>query len=178
MVKPCRAWETRLCQTYWEIGGTGGPAGATGAGCGTEAVTDGGGDAADGPDDPPGGSGVALEAAVGAAGEACGAGATDETGSGRSAGVSPLPVCFGASILAASDLPSPRPFAPSGLPSYLVSFWGLSSCTGSRFGGSSLAASALPVSGLGSSSPPGLPLLLSLCLPADLRPSGPRSLAA
>jgi len=111
-----------FAKTYWEIGGTGGPAGTTGAGRGTEAVTAGGsaGDAADGPDDPPGGSGVPLEAAVGAAGEACGAGATDETGSRRSAGVSPLPVCFGTSILVASDLPSPGPFAPSGLPSDLA----------------------------------------------------------
>jgi len=108
-----------FAKTYWEIGGTGGPAGTTGAGRGTEAVTAGGsaGDAADGPDDPPGGSGVPLEAAVDAAGEACGAG---PTGSGRSAGVSPLPVCLGASILVASDLPSPGPFAPSGLPSDLA----------------------------------------------------------
>ena len=104
-----------FAKTYWEIGGTGGPAGATGAGCGTEAVTagDGAGDAADGPDDPPVGSGVRLEAAVGAAGEACGAGVTGRTGSERSAGISSLPVCFGASILAASDLPSPGAFAPS-----------------------------------------------------------------
>ncbi|HTF00391.1 MAG TPA: hypothetical protein VK621_17370, partial [Bradyrhizobium sp.] len=85
-----------FAKTYWEIGGTGGPAGATGAGCGTEAVTagDGAGDAADGPDDPPVGSGP-LEAAEGDAGEACGAGVTGGTGSDRSAGISSLPVCFG-----------------------------------------------------------------------------------
>ena len=114
-----------FAKSYLEIGGSGGPAGATGAGGGTEAVTAWGGavGAAEGPDAPAVGSGVPLETAVGAAGEACGAGVIGGTGSGRSAGGSPLPVCFGASVLAASDLlspgalvPSPEGLAPSDLP--------------------------------------------------------------
>src|ERR1019366_10159862 len=123
------------------------------------------------------GSGVPVETAADTAGEADGAGVTGGTGSALNAGVSPLPVSFGASILAASDLPSG--LVPSGLlPSSLaVSLLGLSSFTASPFEGSSLAASVLAASVLGGSSPPGLPLLLSLCLAADLRPSGPRSLA-
>jgi hypothetical protein len=180
-----------FAKTYWEIGGAGGPAGAAGAGGGTEAVTAGGGpDSALGVEAPVAGSDIPLETAAGAVEEPCGAGVTGGTGSVRNAVVSPLPVGFGASNLAASDLPSPGSLSLSYL---AVSLWGLSSLAGSPFAGSSLAesvlaasvfgesvlaASFLAASVLGSSSLPGLPRLLSLCLAADLRPSGPRSLAA
>jgi hypothetical protein len=49
-------------------------------------------------------SGIPLETAADTAGETGGAGVTGGTGSARSAGVS-LPVSFGGSILADSDLP-------------------------------------------------------------------------
>ena len=68
-----------------------------------------------GVDDAAAGSGVPVETAADTAGEADGAGVTGGTGSARNAGVSPLPVSFGASILAASDLPSPDCLVPSGL---------------------------------------------------------------
>ncbi len=169
-----------FAKAYWEIGGVGGPAGAAGARGGIEAVIAGGG-----PDGVEESSGVPPETAGGTVDEPCGAGATGGTGSARSAVVSLLPVGFGASILAASDLPSPGSLSPSYL---AVSLWGLSSLAGSPFAGSSLAesvlaasvlaASLLAASVLGRSSLPGLPRLLSLCLAPDLRPSGPRSLAA
>ena len=160
----------RLNDHYWEIGGAGGPAAATGGAGGGEAdiavgVSDGvGGLTA-------GGSDARLEAVVETAVEAAGgAGVTGGTGSGRSAGVS-LPLSFGASILAASDLPSPAGLIPSGLllSSLMLSALALSSIPGSDFGNSSV---------LGGSSPPDLPRLLSRCLAVNLRPSGPRSRAA
>ena len=121
-----------FAKTYWEIGGAGGPAGAAGAGGGTEAVTAGGGpDSALGVEAPAAGSGVPLETAAGAVEEPCGAGVTGGTGSARSAVVSPLPVGFGASILAASDLPSPGSLSPSYLASValgLVFSRGLALC--------------------------------------------------
>jgi len=58
---------------------------------------------------------VPLETAADTAGESDGAGVTGGTGSARSAGVSPLPLSFAASILAASDLPSPDGLVLSGL---------------------------------------------------------------
>jgi len=80
MVKPSHGLRRVFAKTYWEIGGTGGPAGATGGGGGTRAVTAGGGaGCVEGPDAPAMGSGVPLETAVGAAGEACGAGVTGAT---------------------------------------------------------------------------------------------------
>jgi hypothetical protein len=180
-----------FAKAYWEIGGAGGPTGAAGARGGIEAVN-----AAGGPDGPPDveapaeDSSVPPETAGGTVDEPCGAGVTGGTGSARSAVVSPLPVGFSASILAASDLPSPGSLSPSYL---AVSLWDLSSLAGSPLAGSSLAESVLAASvlaasvlaalflaasALGSSSLPGLPRLLSLCLAPDLRPSGPRSLAA
>ena len=207
-----------MLETYWEIGGFGGPADAAGAGAGIEAVN--GVAGAPSVDVPAVGSGAPLETVVV---EACGAGVTGGTGSARSAVVSPLPLGFDASILVASDLPSTGELAPSGLLScFAMSLWGLSSLAASPFAGSSLAESVLAASvfaesdfaesdlaesdlaesdlaaselaesglaeslltalGLGSSSLPGLPLLLSLSLSLsfapDLRPSGPRSLAA
>src|SRR6266849_5192607 len=170
---------------YWEIGGAGGPAGATAGSGGAEAVTAGGAGGAAGADGAGAGSGVPLETAADTAGESDGAGVTGGTGSARSAGVSPVPVSFGGSILAASDLPSPGGLVLSGLLSspLAVSLLGVSSLTGSPFEGSSLAASVFAVSDLaasafGGSSPPGLPRLLSLCFAVNLRPSGPRSLPA
>src|SRR5216683_1381190 len=124
---------------YWEIGGAGGPAGATGGSGGAEAVTAGGAGGAAGADGAGAGSGVPLETAADTAGESDGAGVTGGTGSARSAGVSPLPVSFGASILAASDLPSPDGLVFSGLvPSGLLS----SPLAASVFAVSDLAASA------------------------------------
>ena len=75
---------------YCEIGGTGGPAGATGGG--TEAVTAGGaGCAGDNPESED--SGVPPETVA----ETGGAGVTGGTGSARSAGGLLSPVSFGTS---------------------------------------------------------------------------------
>ena len=87
-----RQWVCKS-QIYWEIGGAGGPAGATGGNGGVEAVMAGagtGGGAGTGDD-----SDVPLETAADIDG---GAGVTGGTGSDRSAGVSPL--SLGASTLA------------------------------------------------------------------------------
>src|ERR1700730_7842173 len=153
-----------LQKAYFEIGGTGGPAGVTGAGVGSgggaEAVTAAGaGCGADGGGAAAAGSGDPLETAADFAREAGGAGVTGGTGSARSTGVSPLPVSLGASILfgvstlAASDFPSDL---PSGFPSsslavsftvsLAVSLLGLSSLAASLFAGSSVAASGFTAS--------------------------------
>src|SRR6202011_6337365 len=127
-------------------------------------------------DGPEAGSGAPVETAADSAG---GAGVTGGTGSGRSTGVEP-PLSFGVSILSDSDLASTGGVAPSGLlPSSLAaSLFGLSSVASPFEGSSVLAESVLAESVLGSSSPPGLPRLLSLRIAPDLRPSGPRSIAA
>lgn len=126
------------------MGGAGGPAGAAGgneavAAGGTEAVAAGG---TTGGADCSGaavGSGFPLETAVEVAGEAGGAGATEGTGSGRNAGVSPLPVSFEASTLAASALSSAAGVVTSGL---LPSFVG-ASIPDNSFSGPPLGSSSL-----------------------------------
>ena len=102
---------------YCEIGGAGGPAAAAGAGGGAEAVT--ARRRVTAARTAAGGGRLRRSAgrSRGDRGEAAGgAGVTGGTGSARSTGVSPLPVSFGASILADSDLPSPDGLVPSGLP--------------------------------------------------------------
>jgi hypothetical protein len=101
-------------RTYWEIGGAGGPAGAIGGGGGTEAVTAGGASCTGGAGGSGTGSGMPLETAADTAGAAGGAGVTGGTGSARSAGLSPLRVSCGASVLT-SDVPSPGGLVPSTL---------------------------------------------------------------
>src|SRR6266404_5112188 len=164
------AFRPILHKNYWEMGGAGGPAGAIGGGGGTEAVTAGAG----GSD---AGSGMPLETAADTAG-AAGAGVTGGTGSGRSTGLSPLPVSFGAPILA-SEVPSPDGLAPSVLSpstlavslveasSFPASPFGASSLPASGFAASVLAASVLAASDLGGSSLPGPPRLLSFALAAS-----------
>ena len=84
-------------------GAAGGGAGADGAGGAVGALEAAG-------EVPPG-------AAVDAAGEAAaGAGVTGGTGSARCTGAALLPVSFGGSTLAASELPSPEGLAATGLP--------------------------------------------------------------
>src|ERR1700722_4055164 len=182
-IQPGAGRKTRPGELYWEIGGTGGPEAAAGAGGGAEAVTAGGSDVT-GAD----GRGAAacsaapLETAADDAAGAGGAGVTAGTGSARNTGGVPLPLSLGPSTFAASDLPSPAGLVSSGLPlsslagSLLDSAFGDSSLPASLlavsdFAASDLAASDLAVSALGASSPPGLPRLLSLCLAVNLRAS-------
>lgn len=115
-------------ETYWEIGGAGGPAGAGG---GAEAVTAGDGSEDNGAAGTTGVSGEPLEAATGGAETA---GVTSGTGSARGVDVS-LPLSFGISVRAASDLaPSGGLFA-SGLATASLAVSGVpfSSVTGSGF---------------------------------------------
>ena len=72
----------RRSSDYWEIGGAGGPAGATGGSGGVEAVTVGGGGCDAGSAGVADGSGLFVTAAAVDAG----AGVTGGTGSGRVAG--------------------------------------------------------------------------------------------
>src|SRR2546423_11700731 len=77
---------------YWEIGGAGGPAGATGGSGGVEAVTVGGSGCDAGSAGAADGSGLSVTAAVVGAG----AGVTRGTWGWRGAGGSPLAAfCFG-----------------------------------------------------------------------------------
>ena len=113
--------------TYLEMGGAGGPAGATGGG-GVEAVW-------------AGGSGVAVAVAEGviagsalSEGGAAGAGVTGGTGSGRSGVGSLPPVSFSASTLAVSGLGSeaglePSALSPSPLPTSVLPTSGLAVST-------------------------------------------------
>jgi large subunit ribosomal protein L9 len=136
---------------YWEIGGAGGPAGATGGGGAEAAVTDAGGEET---------AGAAADSEPPLIEAAGGAGVTGGTGSDRSAEVSP-PLSLAGSTLADWDEVSPAGLASSGLASSLAAAGGSLVKGSSAFGGSS---------GLG------LPRLLSRCCLADgLRPSGPRS---
>src|SRR6266404_3189783 len=170
------AFRPILHKNYWEMGGAGGPAGAIGGGGGTEAVTAGAAGCTAGAGGSDADSGMPLETAADTAG-AAGAGVTGGTGSGRSTGLSPLPVSFGASILA-SEVPSPDGLAPWVLsPSTLAvslvaspfpaSPFGASSLPASGFAASVLAASVLAASDLGGSSLPGPPRLLSFALAAS-----------
>ena len=127
---------------YLEMGGAGGPAGATGGG-GVEAVW-------------AGGSGVAVAVAEGviagsalSEGGAAGAGVTGGTGSERSGVGSLPPVSFGASTLAVSGLDSeaglePSTLSPSPLPTSVLPASGLAVST--------FAVSLLGVSSFGASS--------------------------